>query len=247
MLPEFPLVQVSIGCGFEMGRSWLLWAAVMAMCALPVRSAGETQVAAFALGSFWRGEAAFGCLPGVIRTRAGYAGGSKQNPDYHSVGDHAEAVEVQYYPTVVSFDDLLAVFWAHHDPSQIFGQGPDVGPQYRSVIFTQTDEEARLALTSKTAQQLRLGPHSEVVTEILPLGVFYPAEAEHQKFELRRKPQLLELLGEISDDDLTSSVLATKLNGYAADLCPANMKKLLDTKVRPFLQTRPSLQQVISF
>uniref|UniRef100_A0A7I4F9I5 peptide-methionine (S)-S-oxide reductase n=1 Tax=Physcomitrium patens TaxID=3218 RepID=A0A7I4F9I5_PHYPA len=178
---------------------------------------GETRVASFALGSFWRGEAAFGCLPGVVRTRAGYAGGLKQNPDYHSVGDHAEAVE-----------------------------GPDVGPQYRSVVFTQDDEEAAVAAKSKAAEQNKL-PQSEVVTEIQSMGVFYLAEAEHQKFELRRKPQLFQLLGDISDEDLTSSVLATKLNGYAANLCPPNMKKLLDTKVSPFLLTRPNLQQILQF
>ncbi|KAG0601645.1 hypothetical protein M758_11G128900 [Ceratodon purpureus] len=210
-------------------------------------SLGGTRVAAFALGSFWRGEAVFGCLPGVVRTRAGYAGGAKVNPDYHSVGDHAEAVEVEYDPSVISFERLLEVFWASHDLSQVFGQGPDVGAQYRSVIFTQGGEEGEVASRSKEAEQVRLGDRSEVVTEVQPLGVFYPAEAEHQKFELRRKPQLLQLLGEISDEELTSSVLATKLNGYAADLCPENMKKLLDTKVRPFMQPQPSLQQVMSF
>lgn len=210
------------------------------------KNMGETRVASFALGSFWRGEAAFGCLPGVVRTRAGYAGGLKQNPDYHSVGDHAEAVEVEYNPSMISFEQLLKVFWANHDPTQIFGQGPDVGPQYRSVVFTQDDEEAAVAAKSKAAEQNKL-PQSEVVTEIQSMGVFYLAEAEHQKFELRRKPQLFQLLGDISDEDLTSSVLATKLNGYAANLCPPNMKKLLDTKVSPFLLTRPNLQQILQF
>lgn len=232
-----------------------LWALVMAMSVLqalairPEQSASSdaTTIAAFALGSFWRGEAVFGCLPGVVRTRAGYAGGSKLNPDYHSLGDHAEAVEVEYDSSVIPFERLLDVFWENHDPTQIFGQGPDVGPQYRSVIFVQNDNDAVVALTSKTTEQSKRGPESEVVTEIQPFGLFYPAEAEHQKFELRRKPQLLELLGEMTDEELTSSVLATKLNGYAADLCPANMKKLLDTKIRPFMQPRPNLEQVMSF
>lgn len=232
-----------------------LLALVVAAFAIPVAAirpvegaerAGGTRVSAFALGSFWRGEAVFGCLPGVVRTRAGYAGGSKQNPDYHSVGDHAEAVEVEYDPSVIPFEQLLEAFWANHDPSQIFGQGPDVGPQYRSVIFIKTVEEANLAKMSRETEQLK-SPHSEIVTEIQRLDVFYPAEAEHQKFELRRKPQLLQLIGDVSDEELTSSVLATKLNGYAADLCPPNMKKLLDTKVRPFMQNRPSLEQVMSF
>jgi len=226
---------------------WIL-AAVVSQCAIQasaIRLVKETRIAAFALGSFWRGEAVFGCLPGVVRTRAGYAGGVKQNPDYHSVGDHAETVEVEYDPNVISFNHLLEIFWANHDPSQIFGQGPDVGPQYRSIIFTQNDEERELASASIGTEQSKM--LHLVVTEIPRLEIFYPAEAEHQKFELRRKPQLLKLLGELSDDELTSSALATKLNGYAADLCPLSMKKVLDTKVRPFLQNRPTLDQVISF
>lgn len=236
------MVKIRVSC---------LCALALALCfiqASAIRSLEqESRTAAFALGSFWRGEAVFGCLPGVVRTRAGYAGGTKQNPDYHSVGDHAEAVEIEYDPSVISFEGLLEVFWANHDPSQIFGQGPDVGPQYRSIIFTQNEEERKIALASKSTQQSRMPQGKLVVTEIPRLEIFYPAEAEHQKFELRRKPQLLQLLGELSDEELTSSVLATKLNGYAADLCPSNMKKLLDTKVRPFVQVRPTLAQVISF
>lgn len=225
-----------------------LWTFAVLLCAIQasaIRPVKETRIAAFALGSFWRGEAVFGCFPGVVRTRAGYAGGSKQSPDYHSVGDHAETVEVEYDPSVISFHHLVEVFWLNHDPSQVFGQGPDVGPQYRSIIFTQNDEERELASASKAIQQQK-SLHL-VLTEILKLEVFYPAEAEHQKFELRRKPQLLKLLGDISDDELMTSVLATKLNGYAAGLCPPNMKKLLDTKVHPFVRNRPTLEQVIRF
>lgn len=97
-----------------------LWTLAVSLCAIQasaITSARETRIAAFALGSFWRGEAVFGCLPGVVRTRAGYAGGSKQNPDYHSVGDHAETVEIEYDPTVISFERLMEIFWSNHDPS----------------------------------------------------------------------------------------------------------------------------------
>lgn len=236
------MVEARVACLLALTLAGL---AVQALAIRPPVSG--TRVVVFALGSFWRGEAVFGCLPGVLRTRAGYAGGVRVNPDYHSVGDHAETVEVEYDPSLISFQYLVKVFWANHDPTQVFGQGPDVGAQYRSVIFTQNDEEAAVALKTKTLEQVKFGAQSEVVTEILPLGVFYPAEAEHQKFELRRKPQLLQLLGDISDEELMSSILATKLNGYAAGLCPANVKKLLDTKVRPFMQPRPHLQQVMSF
>ncbi|CAJ2635743.1 unnamed protein product [Trifolium pratense] len=89
------------------------------------------QTAVFALGSFWRSEAVFGCLPGVVRTTVGYSGGSKPNPEYRSFGDHAESVQVEYDPRLIGFRELLDIFWSSHDPRQVYGQGPDVGNQYR--------------------------------------------------------------------------------------------------------------------
>ncbi|KAF9678211.1 hypothetical protein SADUNF_Sadunf07G0011400 [Salix dunnii] len=137
------------------------------------------KVAVFALGCFWRSEAVFGCLNGVVRTTVGYCGGSKLNPVYRSLGDHAESVQVEYDPKVISYTQLLEVFWASHDSRQVFGQGPDVGNQYRSVIFTNGTEEHRLAGVSKEREQLKLRS-SVVVTQIQQLGTFYPAEPEHQ-------------------------------------------------------------------
>ncbi|KDO71153.1 hypothetical protein CISIN_1g025993mg [Citrus sinensis] len=89
------------------------------------------KAAVFALGSFWRSEAVFGCLNGVVRTTVGYAGGSKTNPEFRNLGDHAESVQVEYDPRVINFRQLLEVFWTSHDCRQVFGQGPDVGNQYR--------------------------------------------------------------------------------------------------------------------
>ncbi|KAG6767839.1 hypothetical protein POTOM_026727 [Populus tomentosa] len=137
------------------------------------------KTAVFALGCFWRSEAVFGCLNGVVRTTVGYCGGSKLNPVYRSLGDHAESVQVEYDPKVISYSQLLEVFWASHDSRQVFGQGPDVGNQYRSVIFTNGTEERRLAGVSKEREQLKLRS-SVVVTQIQQLGTFYPAEPEHQ-------------------------------------------------------------------
>ncbi|KAH8964090.1 hypothetical protein BDL97_04G045400 [Sphagnum fallax] len=204
-----------------------------------------TKTAVFAMGSFWRAEAVYGCITGVVRTRVGYSGGSKLNPDYHSIGDHAECIEVEYDPKLISYERLLNVFWANHDPTQIFGQGPDVGPQYRSVIFTQGEEEVKLATASWDSEQLKLGKN-EVVTEIQPLQAFYSAEAEHQKFELRQNSSLFQILGEITNDELIASTIATKLNGYAAGMCTSSVKKLLDTKVRPFLFNRSRLKEMFS-
>ncbi|KAG6556264.1 hypothetical protein Mapa_002205 [Marchantia paleacea] len=198
------------------------------------------KLATFALGSFWRGEAVFGCLPGVVRTRVGYSGGLKVNPDYHNMGDHAEVVQIEYYPSVIRYEQLLDVFWASHDPTQTFGQGPDVGEQYRSIIFTQDGDEARLAGLSKQREQSRLA-EQRVLTSINPLAIFYPAEAEHQKFVLRRKPLLLQLLGELSDFELINSTTASKMNSYVAGMCPQPVAKLIEAKVRPLLNSRPKL------
>ncbi|XP_011099819.1 peptide methionine sulfoxide reductase A5 isoform X2 [Sesamum indicum] len=188
------------------------------------------RTAVFALGSFWRSEAAFGCLDGVVRTAAGYSGGSRPNPEYRSLGDHAECVQIEYNPRIISFRELLDVFWTSHDSRQVFGQGPDVGNQYRSIIFTNGTEETRSAALSKEREQTR-SKTSVVTTQIQQLGTFYPAEPEHQKFELKRNPFLLQLIGNLPEEELEQSTLATKLNGYAAELCPPRMQRQIDAKI----------------
>ncbi|PRQ60853.1 putative peptide-methionine (S)-S-oxide reductase [Rosa chinensis] len=135
--------------------------------------------AVFALGSFWRSEAVFGCLNGVLQTTVGYAGGSKANPEYRSLGDHAESVQVVYDERLISFRQLLEVFWSSHDYRQVFGQGPDVGNQYRSIVFTNGTGESRLASVNRGREQTK-SKSSIVTTQIQPLGTFYPAEPEHQ-------------------------------------------------------------------
>ncbi|KAI4314767.1 hypothetical protein L6164_027643 [Bauhinia variegata] len=193
------------------------------------------ETAVFALGSFWRSEAVFGCLPGVIRTKVGYAGGSKTNPEYRSLGDHAESVQVEYDTRLTSFNELLNVFWSSHDPRQVFGQGPDVGGQYRSIIFTNGTEESRLATASKQLEQAR-SRNSIVTTQITPLGTFYPSEADHQKFELKQNPFLLQLIGNLPEEELQRSSLATKLNGYVAELCPPKIQRMIDAKINDIVK-----------
>ncbi|GJN29719.1 hypothetical protein PR202_gb17970 [Eleusine coracana subsp. coracana] len=196
----------------------------------PLPRGGAPATAVFALGSFWRSEAAFGCLPGVIRTSVGYAGGSKANPEYRNLADHAECVKVEYDPRLIHYKQLLEVFWKSHDPRDVFGQGPDVGNQYRSIIFTNGTIEARLAALTKEKEQAK-DRSSVITTQIQPLGVFYPAEPEHQKFELKRKPFLLQLMGNLPEEELIASTLAAKLNAYAAELCPANTQKRISSKI----------------
>ncbi|GAB2279426.1 Peptide methionine sulfoxide reductase A5 [Dionaea muscipula] len=193
------------------------------------------NTAVFALGSFWRSEAVFGCLNGVVRTSVGYSGGSKTNPEYRSLGDHAECVQIEYDPGVISYRQLLEVFWFSHDSRQVFGQGPDVGSQYRSIIFTNGTDESRLAAISKEREQTR-SKSSIVTTQFQSLDTFYPAESEHQKFELKRHPFLLQLIGNLPEEELELSSLASKLNSYAAELCPPRIQRHIDAKINDILR-----------
>ncbi|KAL9260966.1 Peptide methionine sulfoxide reductase A5-like protein [Drosera capensis] len=201
----------------------------------PSAESGSLRTAVFALGSFWRSEAVFGCLDGVARTAVGYAGGSRGSPEYRSLGDHAECVQIVYDPRVISYRQILEVFWSSHDSRQVFGQGPDVGSQYRSIIFTNGTEESRLAAISKEREQTKL-KSSIVTTKIQPLETFYPAEPEHQKFELKRYPFLLQLIGNLPEEELEVSTLASKLNSFAAELCPPRVQRHIDGKINDIVR-----------
>ncbi len=146
--------------------------------------------ATFAAGCFWGVEVAFRRVPGVTITRVGYTGGDTLNPSYEMVctgqTGHAEAVEVTFDPARVGYDDLLEVFWAVHDPTQRDRQGPDVGSQYRSAIFTHDPEQdaaARASMARLAAANPELG---EIVTEIAPADIFYLAEDYHQQYMEKR-------------------------------------------------------------
>jgi len=144
--------------------------------------------ATFAAGCFWGVEAAFRRVDGVRDVTVGYTGGSVEAPSYEQVctgrTGHAEAVRVDYDPERVGFDELLAVFWDSHDPTQLNRQGPDVGTQYRSAIFVHDDHQAERARESLARVQERL--RDKVVTEITPAGPFYPAEDYHQRYLEKR-------------------------------------------------------------
>ena len=142
------------------------------------------ELATFAAGCFWGVEAAFRQIPGVLAVTSGYTGGSVANPSYQDVctgrTGHAEAVQVAYDPARVSYDTLLGAFWKIHDPTTPNRQGPDVGTQYRSAIFTNGEEQRRLAEASRDREQRN--QREPIVTEIVAGGEFYPAEDYHQRY-----------------------------------------------------------------
>lgn len=140
--------------------------------------------ATFAAGCFWGVEAAFRRLPGVSSTRVGYTGGHSEHPSYeqvcaHGTG-HAEAVEVTFDHSRVTYEGLLSAFWQIHDPTQLNRQGPDVGDQYRSAIFTHSPEQQAAAVASRDREQAN--HQRPIVTQILPAPTFWPAEEYHQRY-----------------------------------------------------------------
>lgn len=142
--------------------------------------------ATFAAGCFWGVEATFRQVPGVTNVIVGYTGGHTTNPTYQDVctdsTGHAESVEVEYDPTVVSYEQLLEVFWKSHNPTTINRQGPDLGTQYRSAIFYHTPEQQAAAEASKKRHS-QLGTFKKmIVTEIRRATRFYPAEEYHQRY-----------------------------------------------------------------
>ena len=150
---------------------------------------GEAKMekATFAAGCFWGVEAEFRDVKGVKDAAVGYTGGAIPNPTYeqvctHATG-HAEAVEVQFDPQVVSFEQLLDVFWKIHDPTQVNRQGPDVGDNYRSAIFCHTPEQLKAAKASleKLQKSGKFGDR-KIATQIVPAAPFYRAEEYHQRF-----------------------------------------------------------------
>lgn len=144
--------------------------------------------ATFGAGCFWGVEATFRRLAGVRSTAVGYAGGSVENPTYKQVctdtTGHAEVVEVTFDPEVISYRDLLEVFWNNHNPMTLNYQGPDYGTQYRSAIFFHSPEQQADAQASKAAAQARFP--RPIVTEITPASTFWPAEDYHQQYLEKR-------------------------------------------------------------
>jgi peptide-methionine (S)-S-oxide reductase len=155
-----------------------------AMTTLPA----NVQKATFAAGCFWGVEATFRSIPGVLVTAVGYTGGTTSNPSYQEVctdrTGHAEAVEITYDPTRVTYEQLLDIFWSNHNPTTLNRQGPDVGTQYRSAIFYHSPEQKAAAEASKQKAQVKFP--RPIVTQIIPAAPFYRAEDYHQQYLEKR-------------------------------------------------------------
>ena len=146
----------------------------------------QTRTAVFAGGCFWCIQPAFDKAPGVIKTVVGYSGGTEPNPTYALVGsektNYRESLEVTYDPAKINFDQLLDIYWRQINPTQSDGQFTDIGPSYRAAIFVQNDEERKIAEASKTKLAASGRFDKPIVTEILPVMKFWPAEEYHQKY-----------------------------------------------------------------
>ncbi len=149
----------------------------------------ETKLATFGAGCFWHVEAAFAALDGVVSTQVGYMGGTVADPTYEMVctdrTGHAEVVHLEYDPQVISYQQLLDVYWDLHDPTSLNRQGPDVGTQYRSAIFFHDAEQEAAARAAVQALE-ESGRYSRpIVTQIVPADTFYRAEEYHQQYFAR--------------------------------------------------------------
>lgn len=146
----------------------------------------KIQLATFGSGCFWCSEAIFERVKGVVSVVSGYSGGKKDNPTYEDVCSgktgHAEVVQISFDPSIVSYDELLEIFWKTHDPTTLNRQGADIGTQYRSVIFYHDDEQMKKAENYKSELNKAKVWKDPIVTEISPFKKFYPAEKYHQDY-----------------------------------------------------------------
>jgi methionine-S-sulfoxide reductase len=150
-------------------------------------------------------------MPGVVRTRVGYAGGTTENPTYYSLSDHTETIQIEYDPTVISYEELLDVFWSSHDPSR-----QSWSRQYMSIVFYHDDEQRQAILEARDRVAAEIG--RDVLTEIVPFSKFYPAETYHQKYQLQQDSALTKEFRAMYPDEerFVASTAAARVNGYLA-------------------------------
>ena len=174
-------------------KALFMMAAAILACAAVLAGDSEmsTEKATFAAGCFWGVEKVFGALPGVVSTRVGYTGGNRPNPTYEQVctgmTGHAEAIEIIYDPSKISYEELLEDFFRHHDPTTLDRQGPDIGTQYRSAIFFHSPNQKKAAEETIRILDTAKIFKKPIVTTLEPASEFYAAEEYHQKY-LKKNP-----------------------------------------------------------
>ncbi len=178
-----------------------------------MKESKQLEMATFAGGCFWCTEAVFKRLKGVLSVTSGYAGGSTQNPSYEALHSgttgHAEAIQVEFNPTLISYDDLLEIFWHLHNPTTLNQQGADIGTEYRSLILYHNEEQKEKAVKSKEKIEKEKLYDKPIVTDIVPFQNFYKAESYHQNYYDSNKsapycrvvidPKIQKLLKEFND------------------------------------------------
>jgi peptide-methionine (S)-S-oxide reductase len=158
----------------------------MSMMLIGGLAMAETNKATFAAGCFWGVESAFRTVDGVVDTKVGYIGGKMDNPTYKQVctgrTGHAEALEISFDSAVVTYKELVELFWRVHDPTQVNRQGPDFGTQYRTAIFYHSDEQKKIAEQSKAELNASKKWRKPIATQIVPAVPFWRAEEYHQRY-----------------------------------------------------------------
>jgi peptide-methionine (S)-S-oxide reductase len=179
--------------------------------AIDLKAPSKTETATFALGCFWGPDAQFSITPGVIRTRVGYAGGQQPDPTYYNIGDHIETVQIEFDPKVISYEELLDIFWRSHNPHK-----PGWLRQYMSAVFYHNSDQENFA--RETLERYFQKTNREIFTEIMPYKKFYLAEGYHQKYHVRQYHDLVKEYIKIYPDenDFIDSTSAARVNGYVA-------------------------------
>ncbi|MVP01285.1 peptide-methionine (S)-S-oxide reductase MsrA [Paenibacillus lutrae] len=179
---------------------------------VPSAKGGNLQTATFGMGCFWSPEALFGHLPGVVRTRTGYAGGTLSDPSYRKMGDHSETVQIDFDPDEITFGEILEIFWSSHNPVNI---NDYKGRQYMSLLLYH-DEGQHREIRHVIQKRAALGK-GKPETEIAPYSRWYLAEERHQKYYLQRYPDAVDKLHVLypSGNEWMNSALAARLNGLA--------------------------------
>ncbi|OQR77313.1 peptide methionine sulfoxide reductase-like [Tropilaelaps mercedesae] len=176
------------------------------MSSLKEPNVPSSEIATVGMGCFWGVESLYGATPGVLRTRVGFTGGNEQGPTYHNLGDHTEGTEIEYDPSVITYEGILDLFWKKHDPTEKHKR------QYMSIIWYHTPEQK--AIAERTFQEAQKKLSRPIVTDIAPAKMFYNAEKYHQKYRLQGHKELMKILKDAGLDDIITSHVAARLNGY---------------------------------